>query len=298
MNAVLRSLIGLLLLAGCAREMHGPEKLQRARTQFQLGKEALEKGAPQTALPYLKRGAKVPFEEQGEALFLLGRAYYETGDGLFAVRTFERLSEKYPYHQRLSDAAELEYRIAMAALQKGKRRIRQGHFFRLGDRAEEVLKRSLLKSPQGEFADQIRLTLGDLLYEQEQYAAAALRYEEVVEQHPGSPWVQEALWKWGRSLFHSSAGADFAQTPLIRAEEKLLQYQEDFPQGAHSEEVNRLFQRARSRRAKHAYRIARFYVRQGKPGAARLYYEKAVSLSPDSRWGRRGAEKLDDMNDM
>ncbi|MEX2602338.1 MAG: outer membrane protein assembly factor BamD [Balneolaceae bacterium] len=191
-----------------------------------------------------------------DAQYYLAESYYNAGQYLVAASEYERYASFYPNSQR---RAEVDYKQALCYHQLSPRyNLDQTHTYR----AIELFQLYMARFPNAEYVEEAGERIDELLnklarkkYEagnfylrsNRQYRAAAVTFEQVLENYPGTDWAEHAL---ARQIEAYILYADNS-IPERRAErydmaiESYQRYLQLFPSGENRQRVEELYDRAR-----------------------------------------------------
>lgn len=125
------------------------------------------------------------------------------------------------------------------------------------------------------------------------WTEAAAAYQEYLIRFPDGPAIEEAALGRALALDEMTRGA--RNDPVLGREawSALSAFLRDFPESSSAESVRKRLQLRTARLAESAWRVARHYDRHHRsPEAARLAYERFLTLYPDSVHARRAQERL------
>ncbi len=168
---------------------------------------------------------------------------------------------------------------ARQRMAKAERAYDKGHY-------EEVIL--LLSDFDREFPgsplfDSAFLLLGRAHQANEEYLLARQAFRRILEETPGSPLAEDALFEIGRCWFLAIGGPERDPGPAEEAISTFGQYLERYPGGKYVSEAQEGLERARETLAKKDYLNGRTYLRLGYYGAARRYFRKSLERKADSR---------------
>ena len=190
-----------VLVAGCAGA--GQIRYETPEEAYERGMRAYERGRYDQATEYFQ--AVFDFgrthEWADDAQLQLARAYVGNREYILAANEFSRFSQLYPSDERRADA---EYERAMAYYE-----LSPGYQLDQTDTERAITQFMLFieRFPQSPLVDEAQARVVELreklarkqyeaakLYERrELYEAAALEFERVFDQYPGSAWADDAL---------------------------------------------------------------------------------------------------------
>jgi TolA-binding protein len=158
--------------------------------------------------------------EKGEALYLVGEAYYNLGDYTSAERQYKAFRSDYPRHKFFRDATyslgwtylkQNQYQRAaetFAGIANGSDELAHAAAFRraislklAGDKAaaRSALESILLPQEGGSYSDNAAYELGLLNYESKEYAAARKNFLSIIDSFPESDVRPEAYRMLGET---------------------------------------------------------------------------------------------------
>ncbi len=243
------------------------------------------------AKKFLNRYAGDPLCE--EVMMLAGEAELDRERYYQGFQWFNRQLGSYPdgrYHQR---ALDRELKVAEAFLQGKKRVI--GKIIRLPaeDEGLEILFRVAEQSPNSKFARKALLRIADQHYKKFRYLEAVNAYDHFIEMFPKSPRTVYARLQAARSVFASFEGVKREETPLIEAEQRVREFQAEYPDLARRANVSQLLLAIRDLRAEKGYETARFYLRTKHPKAGAFYCREVIRRYPGTEWARKAKQDLE-----
>jgi outer membrane protein assembly factor BamD (BamD/ComL family) len=151
-----------------------------------------------------------------------------------------------------------------------------------------------------EFADDALMEIADHYYRQKQYPEAVPLYERVVREYcPGqSEWCERASYQVALSTFKQVRGVDYDQGVLLDAKQKLQSYLLSYPRGPNATTVRDVHIRDINEMIAERYvRVAKFYLRDSQPRAARIYLRLVLEKHTNTEAAREAREiqrRLDD----
>ena len=261
-------------------------------------------------------------------LLLQSEKAFEKGAYADAIEGFERLISAYPNsdeakkgYLKLYEAqylvknyadslATIEALLAAGTDTDTKNRLVQRKFD-IGMRYLEGTKRSLFGIPVSgksygirilkEVADQhpFQSISDDALYhvaltyfEDEEYEAASAIYERLVRVYPKSEWAGNAEYQIGESALRRLKGVEYDFALVDEAERRFQRYIQRFPRGGKQMAAQKRLQEIDALRAEKLLSIARFYLKEKRPKAARYYLQKVWSNHPDAPAAREARRLL------
>jgi outer membrane assembly lipoprotein YfiO len=148
--------------------------------------------------------------------------------------------------------------------------------------AIELLESFERKHPGSQFIDDALYYLGKAHQGNKEQLLARQAFRRVVEDFPRSPFAEDARFEIARSWFLSVRGAQLDAEPAEEALRSFRVYLRRFPQGRHVAEAREGEQAVLGVLAEKDYLNGRTYMRLGRHGAARRYFEKSLTTWADS----------------
>jgi outer membrane protein assembly factor BamD len=158
--------------------------------------------------------------------------------------------------------------------------------------AVELLEYFLRTYPGTAQTPRAKLRLGDARFELEEYVLARGEYEDVVQDYPASPHVEEARYKIARCSYASIYPHYLDQTETERAIALLEEFRRDYPKSAFVPEANEAIADCRERLAHGDYEAGRFYEKQRRLLSAKIQFEYVVDRYPETVWACKARLEL------
>jgi outer membrane protein assembly factor BamD (BamD/ComL family) len=142
-------------------------------------------------------------------------------------------------------------------------------------RALEKLEQVRYNDMTGPMADKTLFLAGSVKFYRKEYKEADFLYSQLVEMHPNSPYVQQALELAIISKQLSTGGAAYDGRKVAEARKLVDTALRSYPDFAHKkgEFLNRQLFSITMQQAEKDYQVAEFYRRTGHPCSAYFYYE-------------------------
>jgi outer membrane protein assembly factor BamD len=165
---------------------------------------------------------------------------------------------------------------ATLLFEQGKRQFSLGTFLVARETFQSLID-SYPLSPYTEFAE---IKIADTFFELNDFADAALKYEEVLTKHPGSTAVPYLLLRAGRSHHLSSKGPGRDTTPLRKALEHYDKLLSAYPDSMYADAAGKFKRKVQLSLVKHVELVAAYYKKRN--------YQAAYEARQDSlkkEWG-------------
>jgi len=225
-----------------------------------------------------------------DAQFMVGEALLKAGELNEAFNAYESLLSKFPETDKVNRALRREYEIG-DALCSGRSRKKVERILGLGgDRGVKVLNRVIEHNPFDPLAERALMRLGQYYMDSRQYDRAHTTYARVLEEHPKGAHFAQARYLKAVASYKQIEGPHYDARPMTDALKQLKDIQAT--QGSAEKDVPELIDRIQRTRAKADYDTARFYLRNGKAKAARVYLQSIVQRYPRTRYAQMAAQVL------
>ena len=231
-------------------------------------------------------------KEAAEAQYYIGRANEELEDFYTAYKTYEKVVSHYPNSQRIGEVIEREYRIGNLFYSGKKRKIVGLEILPSLDKAVEIFERVVEQSPYGPYGVLAKYKLGESYKKNGEYAKAKETFEKLIEDYPTSELVDEARYQIALVSLQASRGASYDDRATNEAIAQFSRFVKEHPQSDLVNESLQAIELLETRKAEKAFEIAKFYEKQGKTQAARLYYNEVIEQYGKSPWAQQALERL------
>jgi outer membrane protein assembly factor BamD (BamD/ComL family) len=276
-------------------------EFQAAAALFQQGKrDEAEKAF--AALAKNRKGT--PWGEKGQ--FYLAESYYQTGRLVWAHDAYELLMKDYPGTEHVEKVVAREYAIAQAWLAlydpkaeaatnlpwnarfTGRRPILDARGYALS-----ALEHVRHHNPKGELADDAVMRIADEHMALGDYDSAALYYDQLIVDHPKSPFLQRAQLAAIDARMKGYLGPEYDGTGLDKAREMIKQTMATFPdRPAGNEKLYHTLDLINDQYAERTFVRAEYYRRAGYPTSAEYYYAMIPQRWPKSPWAAKAKTQL------
>ena len=250
-----------------------------------LIREGRNVAAVSAADKFLKAYPDSPLRE--EAMMLAGQAEINRDRYFQAYEWYKRQWEEYPNGQYAERTLQREFQIAEAFL-KGKKRI-VAYILYLPARQDglDILNRIVEQAPGSTLAEMSLLRIAEDHFGHAEYTEAAAAYDRHIELFSKSPKVREASLQAALATHLSWRGVEFDPTPLIEAQQRYRNFNEQYPQTAGKANVPTTLRRIETQRAGEEFNTAKFYERTGHRQAAAYYYRRVENQYPNTDYALR-----------
>jgi len=161
---------------------------------------------------------------------------------------------------------------------KGREAYEQGHMLT----AIELLESFERNHPGSQFIDDGLYYLGKAHQGNNEQLLGRQAFRRVVEDFPRSPYAEDARFEIARCWFLSVRGPQLDAEPAEEALRSFRVYLRRYPEGRHVEEAREAEQAVLAVLAEKDFLNGRTYMRLGRSGAARRYFEKSLEIWAES----------------
>ncbi len=152
------------------------------------------------------------------------------------------------------------------------------------DKAIVEFQKLLFNYPESVWADEAQMGLGKAYFESGQYLLAEMAYKRVLELYPDKPAAPEADAMIGLALLERTRKAGLDQEMTWRAKSHLERFLRTYPDHSSAPKVREALVECLDRLAEKDYKNGRFYLKIGRPDAARRYFERVLTDYPGTHW--------------
>src|SRR5262249_48722455 len=144
------------------------------------------------------------------------------------------------------------------------------------------------------------LKLADYHYANQNYEESGLYYDQLISDHPKSPFVQRAQLASIDSKMKDYGGPAYDGAGLDQARETIKQTAAMFPerQAGTSDELYHTLDLINAQQAERAYHVGEFYRRTGKVTSAEFSFAEIPARWPKSEWAKKAKVQLAELAKM
>ena len=286
-----------------------PEVNPEADAELAAAGELLKQGkADEAERAYRKIAEKRKGKLWGEkARWCLAESKYQRGKLVAAHDAYEKLIAEYPNSTYLDKAIGREYAIGLKWLAQYDPKTKpeellpwQGRFDgsgplfdTVGDGLAAARTRALHHDPDGPLADDAVLKIADQHMADGDFESAATFYDQLITEHPKSPYFQRAQLASIDARMKGYLGPKYDGSGLEKARERIKQTLTTFPdRPAEFEKLYHTLDLINDAEAERAYEQGAFYRRTNKIASAEYMFGKIPQRWPKSTWAAKAKEQL------
>jgi TolA-binding protein len=242
-----------------------------------------------------------------KAQFNLAECQYQRGKYVSAHDSYEALIATYPGTQYLEKAVAREYAIADAWLAAvspaaapedqattGGRWSGKFPVIDISGHALAALEHVRHHDPTGPLADDAVLRIADFHAAHGNHEEAAVYYDQLINDHPKSPFLQKAFLAAIDSKLNAYLGPDYDGAGLEQARDQAIQAMAMFPerQVSDNDELEHTLDIINEQMAERAFRRGEHYLWTGKVTSAEFCFGEIPAKWPKSPYALRAKEQL------
>ncbi len=276
-------------------------EFRAAEKLFQQGK-LVEAEAAFTKVAKNRKGT--PWGEKAQ--FYLAESQFQRGKLVAAHDSYETLVTHYPGTDYLGKLVAREYEIGQRWLAqydpKAKPEEKLPWYARFDGRrplvdtnghATQALEHVRHHDPTGPLADDAVLKIADFHMDNGDYEMAAIHYDQLITDHPKSPYLQKAQLAAIDARIKGYLGPEYDGSGLEKARELIKQTMVTFPdRQAGNEKLYHTLDLINDQQAERTYVIADYYKRTGKVPSAEFYFGMIRHKWPNSPWAAKAKTDL------
>ncbi len=225
--------------------------------------------------------------------FLRGEIKMAQQDWVDAAQEFQTVVVNYPGSALFDDVIDKQYEIGDSLYEKGIRiqesKGRNRWYRRWWPfqpkpfkQAIEVYSMVIDNQPFTDTAAEAQYKIGLSHFAREEYVDAALEYRLVLEQYPGSEYVDDASVGLVQCYYESSLEPAYDQAPSLLTIAAIDEHKVRFPNDPVNEELVPIRSEMRERVAQQRLDTAKFYDKRQQFQSARIMYEVVTTEFPDT----------------
>jgi outer membrane protein assembly factor BamD (BamD/ComL family) len=290
------------------RPMLKPKNDPEADKELDEALKLFKQGKLDEAEPVFARIAKKrKGSHWGEkAQYYLAETQYQRKKYVKANDSFERLIADYPGTEFLDKLISREYALAQMWLSQGDPKAKPeqklpwySHF--TGEQPLLDTRGTGLKAlehvrhhdPTGPLADDAVLQIAEYHMDTKDYESAAIYYDQLIADHPRSPFLQKAQLAAIDSRIKGYLGPEYDGSGLEKARELVKQTMSSFPdRQAGYDDLYHTLDIINDQEAERTFKVGDYYRRTGKVASAEYYFGKIPQRWPNSPWSVKAKQEL------
>jgi outer membrane protein assembly factor BamD (BamD/ComL family) len=233
-------------------------------------------------------------QEAEEALILSARACLAAGEYATCREQLNELRRRYIHPTYLDAMGQVEAALGRGYLEgKG-----EGGTYAPASRlrkARAIFQHILDEDPQGRWADDALLGLGQCDEGIGRYDDALERYKELLEKYPASELRAEAEGRVAFCISRREPRPEYTESETLEALRRIEHARDEARAGdmdLDAVALNENEKLLRARLAEKRFDQAQFYVKNGHYRAAEVYYELIKARYPETTWAKKADEAL------
>ncbi len=147
----------------------------------------------------------------------------------------------------------------------------------------------IIEYPYLHFADDALMEIAKYYFDSRQYPEAVPVYQQVIRDYQGE-WTGTAQFQLALSWYKQIRGTDYDEKVIRQAEKEFRQYLDIEPRGEQAGQARENLRTIAEMLADKYLRIAKFYLRESEPRAARIYLGSVLMHYTDSGAAREARE--------
>lgn len=230
-------------------------------------------------------------QEAAESQYYLGLIEQAQGNLYEAYQAYQKVVDKYPFSERITEIIEREFKIAEEFM-LGEKRKAMGVTLPVENPAIEILTKVIDNSTYGPLAPKAQYRLGLVLKGLGRFYEAEEAFNKVISNYPESGWASAAKYQIASCRASISRSPDYDQGATKEAKEKFEEYVKEYPDSVLSPEAEKRIEQLKEKEAESNFNIGRFYEKQKAYESAKIYYNDIINNSPKSAWAAKALERL------
>jgi outer membrane protein assembly factor BamD len=231
-------------------------------------------------------------KEAPEAEFFIGQCLEGMTKLYEAYQAYQLVIDKYPFSERAAQIVGLEYNIANHLLENKGRSKWAETVVGSDDRVIEILRTVIKDAPYGKYAALSQYKIGLYLKEKGMYQEARDEFEKTMNDYPNSEWAQASKFQIAMADTGRASDAQHEQKVAGIAMEEFNEFVRTHPDSQLTPEAKIQMARLKDKEAENNFVIAKFYQKQKKLKAARIYYKEVADNYADTSWAPKALAQL------
>jgi len=236
--------------------------------------------------------------KEARTYFLIAEGYFHLGDYERAHDYYMKTLRRGPGETIFNQTLNRIYNVGLAFLHGRAERSLLGFSFTSPTYGVDILigeKGLLTRFPLSRYSAAI-WEIAEFYYNKKQFSDAERVYEQLVREFSDSEWAEQAEYKLALSVFNQVRGVAYDQDPLRKAKRKFLAYRAHYPRGNYSEQVRNSLREIAEMQAQHDLTVAKYYLRESRPQAARFYLRSVLLNNPKTDAAREARPMFQELS--
>lgn len=247
-----------------------------------------------------------------KALYYLGEIRFKKGNYVGAHDTFEELVKEYPGTPHLEEAVAREFEIAQVwlnqvrpseerpALPWNSRFKGSLPVIDSGGHAVAALEHVRQNDPAGPLADAAVKLIADHHASTGDHESAAFYYDQLINDHPKSPFLHDAYMSSIDSKLNAYIGPEYDFTGLAEARDTAKRAMQLFPERrtSTSDDIYQTLDLIADQEAERDFAYGEYYRSAGYVISAEYYFGRIAQKWPKSEWAGKAREQLAELAKM
>jgi len=241
-----------------------------------------------------------------KAQYYLAESQYQQKKYVKANDSFEKLFADYPGTEYLDKLTSREYALAQLWLQQGDPKAKpdqklpwytrftgQQPIIDTQGSGLKALEHVRHHDPTGPLSDDAVLQIADHHMNTKDYESAAIYYDQLISDHPRSPFLQKAQLAAIDSRLKGYLGPDYDGSGLEKARELVKQTMSSFPdRQAGYDDLYHTLDVINDQDAERTFKVGEYYRRIGQVPSAEYYFGWIRQRWPNSPWAVKAKSEL------
>jgi len=251
------------------------------------------KDYPKALLEYEKLIKHYPKAKEAPiAQLAIARCYEDLGKDYKAFQECQKVIEKYPFSDLAPDVVDRQYKIGERMLQNPKKNQFVSTLTGGDYDVVDVFRTVIKNAPYGKNAAVAQYKIGLYLAEKKMYQEARDEFDKVVNDYPESEWVKAAKYQIAVVDAARSSNAAYDQKVTQAATDAFKEFVKEYPDAELSAKAKDEIASLNNKEAENNFLVAKFYAKNKKYEAAKIYYNAIISDFPNSPWAPLALEQL------
>jgi TolA-binding protein len=229
--------------------------------------------------------------EAAESQYYLGRCLEQMGKPYEAFKAYQKVIDKYPFSERITEIIEKQYSIGEELLEQ-KTSLWQ-YISGVEYPVIEVFRAVINNAPYSKYAPASYYKIGLFLKEMNSYSEAIDEFNKIISEYPQSEWVDRAKYQIAICEYKESLKPDYDQSKTKEAAKKLEEFVKVNPDMELSKKAKEKINQLKEKEAESNFNIGVFYEKQNQFESAKIYYRYVINNYPQTIWAAKSFERLE-----